>query len=90
MECCKSVGIYSSFPYNQDIKDFYEARGAKVRKERIYDVDCAFIEFDIPCPHLDLEKGCLIYNKRPNVCRKFPQEDSHLLEICELYKQGLL
>ena len=90
MECCKSVGVYSAFPYSNEIKEFYETRGAKVEKEKVYDTELAFITFDIPCLHLDSEKGCLIYSKRPKVCRQFPVNDSKLMEKCQLHIQGLL
>jgi Fe-S-cluster containining protein len=30
-----------------------------------------FMAFELPCQHLDDGKGCLIYEKRPFICRKF-------------------
>jgi Fe-S-cluster containining protein len=67
-KCCKQVGVYTD-PYiyemgEQDVIDFYEARGATVTKS---DAEL-FIVFDLPCPHLT-PKGCNIYPKRPKICR---------------------
>jgi len=84
--CCKSIGVYSLHSYNNTIKEFYEARGATVTKKIIHDKEVTYINFDIPCPHLDSERGCLIYDHRPKVCKNYPEEDNQLLEKCELHK----
>ena len=88
--CCKAVGVYSAHPYTEEIKEFYEARGAKVSQRTIYDELLTFVEFPFPCPNLDPIKGCLIYDSRPEVCKNYPEDNSQLLEECELHKQGLI
>jgi Fe-S-cluster containining protein len=67
-KCCEKVGVYTD-PYiyemsEQEVIDFYEARGATITKS---DAEL-FIVFDLPCPHLT-PQGCDIYPKRPKICR---------------------
>jgi Fe-S-cluster containining protein len=69
-KCCEKVGVYTD-PYiyemgEQDVIDFYKARGATVTKS---DSEL-FIVFDLPCPHLK-QDGCAIYKNRPEICRKY-------------------
>jgi Fe-S-cluster containining protein len=69
-KCCEKVGVYTD-PYiyemgEQDVIDFYQARGATVTKS---DGEL-FIVFDLPCPHLTAN-GCNIYLERPEICRKY-------------------
>lgn len=91
MECCKSIGVFSIHPFNEEVKEFYETRGAKVTPRPINpNMVVSFVEFDFPCPHLDKEKGCLIYDTRPNVCREYPMDGNQIMEKCELHKRGLL
>jgi Fe-S-cluster containining protein len=33
-----------------------------------------YMAFENPCQHIDSEKGCLIYEKRPFICRKFEKQ----------------
>jgi Fe-S-cluster containining protein len=69
--CCKSLGMYLD-PENyvspkEDVAGFYAARGFEV-----YEHGELFllIHPDFPCPNLT-EKGCKIYNKRPNICKEY-------------------
>ncbi len=88
--CCKTVGVYSAYPYTPDIKEFYEARGAKVSERTLHGETLTFIEFNLPCPNLDSVEGCLIYDYRPEVCKGYPEKGAPLLDGCELHKQGLI
>ena len=90
LECCKTVGVYSVHPYTPEIIEFYESRGAKVSQRTIYDELLTFVEFPFQCPNLDLTKGCLIYDNRPEVCKGYPEDGSPLLDSCELHKHGLI
>lgn len=89
-ECCKTVGVYSIYPYDKEVIEFYETRGAKVHKKSIGTEEITFIEFDLKCPHLDTEKGCLIYDHRPAVCRTFPNDKNQVIDKCELHIRGYL
>ncbi len=46
-------------------KVFYDAD-----KDKVYIIDY-FIDADV-CPFWDKEKGCLIYEKMPKICKEFP------------------
>ncbi len=90
-ECCKRVGVHSIYPYSKEIIDFYETRGAKVKKVTLENgLDIALIEFELRCPFLDDEKGCLIYVDRPSICRNYPEDESQMLENCQLRLHGLI
>lgn len=88
--CCKSIGVMSAHSPTKENKEFYEARGAKVTKRNINDYEYMFLEFNFPCPHLDSVKGCLIYDSRPAVCKTYPEDDSQILEHCELHNKGFV
>jgi len=94
--CCKELGIHTLYEYNDINKEFYEARGMKVSKYTFGRETFIFLDLDIPCPHLDDKKGCLIYKKRPENCKSFPLADftgpgkTFCEQKCELYKMGML
>jgi len=90
MKCCKTIGILTSYLYeDKEIREFYEARGAKVSEKAVgVGVDfekLIFLEFNFSCPNLDPEKGCKIYDTRPEICRRYPEDVSQLLDGCGLY-----
>jgi Fe-S-cluster containining protein len=84
--CCKSVGVYSASAYSEENKEFYEARGAKVSKRNIRNIEYMFLSFDFPCPNLDPVKGCLIYDTRPEACKAYPEDGSQILESKTKYE----
>jgi Fe-S-cluster containining protein len=69
-KCCMQVGVYTDTSIYEltesEVVHFYEARGATVSKSD----EELFIVFDLPCPHIT-PKGCAIYEKRPEICRKY-------------------
>lgn len=66
--CCKKIGIATLYPYDEYVTQFYEARGFKCMVGNNHTL---FLEKELPCPHLDEEHGCLIYDKRPQACREY-------------------
>lgn len=71
------------------VKEFWETRGLKFGKWSKEGKDYVFINLG-SCPKLDPEKGCLIYDKRPVICRIYPTKYHEVLPNCQLKLQGLL
>lgn len=72
--CCKQMLVH--FPAPRDFSRWgsvfrwMEARGVKRAPQ--YDTPYAFGGvIDMPCPHLQPDNRCGIYETRPTVCREF-------------------
>ncbi|HQF36497.1 MAG TPA: YkgJ family cysteine cluster protein [Candidatus Dojkabacteria bacterium] len=89
-ECCKTIAVQSIYQYCDEVIEFYETRGGRTKKFIFDDQELLLVEFDLKCPHLDDEKGCMIYDHRPKVCRDYPTDDIQLLKKCQLHIQGLI
>jgi len=72
--CCKYVALEIDVP--EDLEDFENIRWYVSHKNINVFVEDGewFIEFLTPCEHLDGNK-CLIYNKRPKICRKHNHDE---------------
>lgn len=81
-KCCEYVAVEIDEPETE--KDFDEVRWFLLHKNvRVFvdNDDDWYIEFLTPCEKLS-EKGCLIYEKRPEICRE------HSMENCEMLGEG--
>ncbi len=71
--CCKTT---SPVFYEKDIerasKSLRMKPGAFVEKYLMIDADKDYVLQKAPCPFLDGENYCLIYEDRPNACREYP------------------
>jgi Fe-S-cluster containining protein len=76
MKCCMSIG----FPFYKPgvgVIEFYKTRGAKIYRENR---DIYLIVIENKCPHLDLLRGCDIYETRPIACREFDGRRSNSIK----------
>jgi len=76
--CCKILVVEIEAPRTrddfQDIKWYLYHPGISV----YIDLDDAWnVQFDSQCKYLDENGKCLIYDKRPPVCRESAVEDCH-------------
>lgn len=75
-KCCKYVVLEIEAPEEED--DFENIKWY-VAHENInvftYDEKEWFIEFITPCRHLNEKNLCGIYEKRPNICKEYSQEE---------------
>jgi Fe-S-cluster containining protein len=71
--CCKTT---SPIFYEKDIERASQALKIKpgqfVEQYLIIDEDNDYVLLSSPCPFLDSENYCLIYESRPNACREYP------------------
>lgn len=70
-KCCKEVDVptyaHKTSTEIDKIKAFYEARGFTTYFDMY---GFLHVELYYPCPHIT-EKGCDIYENRPEVCRNY-------------------
>ncbi|MEJ1237575.1 YkgJ family cysteine cluster protein [Chryseolinea sp. T2] len=91
--CCKTT---SPIFYPTDIERIAKAMrvkpGAFVEKYLRIDEDNDFVLKSSPCPFLDGENYCSIYEDRPKACREYPHTDrKKMVQITELtYKNTLV
>jgi Fe-S-cluster containining protein len=86
LECCKWVGVLTAVPIDiPGIKEFYEARGAKIIKDPNLPVPLIVIKSE--CPHLT-SKGCDIYETRPQVCRDMDGSKTAFVKDFCLWNKG--
>lgn len=84
--CCKTT---SPIFYNRDIerlaKHFKIKPGDFIERYLKIDEDKDYVLKQAPCPFLDSENYCMVYDDRPNACREFPHTDrkriSQLLDL---------
>lgn len=75
-KCCKSVAIEIDTPQSieefEDIKWYVVHKNVNVYVNEDYEW---YVEFLTPCEFLDDGGKCIIYNKRPQICRNYSQEE---------------
>ena len=84
--CCKTT---SPIFYNRDIerlaKHFKIKPGDFIERYLKIDEDKDYVLRHAPCPFLDSENYCMVYDDRPNACREYPHTDrkriSQLLDL---------
>ncbi|HEU4718345.1 MAG TPA: YkgJ family cysteine cluster protein [Bacteroidia bacterium] len=74
--CCKTT---SPIFYQKDIgrvaQHLRMKPGAFIEKYLHIDEDGDYVLNSAPCPFLDAENYCLVYESRPNACREYPHTD---------------
>ena len=74
--CCKTI---SPVFHQKDIERVAKAvdlsPGNFIEKYLYMDEDGDFVLQSTPCPFLDSENYCVVYNDRPNACRGYPHTD---------------
>lgn len=68
--CCRYIAIQIDKPSTK--KDYDYIRWYLAHRDVNVFVDHErnwFVEFRTPCEFQDVDKKCMIYNKRPNICR---------------------
>ncbi len=74
--CCKYVAIEIDCPEN--LEDFEDIKWYVCHKSINVFVDEDnewYVEFITPCQYLDEKGWCTIYNKRPQICRDYNQDE---------------
>ncbi len=75
-ECCRYVAMEIDTP--ESLEDFEDIKWYVLHKNvNVYvDEDYVWhIEFITPCEFLGDDNKCLIYDKRPKICREYDQEE---------------
>jgi hypothetical protein len=91
--CCKTT---SPIFYPTDIERVAQALRMKpgdfIQKYLRIDEDKDYVLQQAPCPFLDSENYCSIYESRPKACREYPHTDrKKVVQIMELtYKNTLV
>jgi uncharacterized protein len=84
--CCKTT---SPIFYENDIerlaKSFRIKPGEFIDKYLRVDEDNDYVLKSSPCPFLDSENYCMVYENRPKACREYPHTDrKKIIQIMEL------
>ena len=75
-KCCRYVALEIDAP--ESLEEFEDIKWYVVHKNINVYVDEDYewhIEFLTPCEYLDEEGKCKIYDKRPQICREYSQEE---------------
>jgi len=75
-KCCKYVAIEIDTPETKE--DFENMRWYVAHKNIIVyvnDEDIWHIEFQTPCEKLGKDNKCQIYEKRPDICKQYSQDE---------------
>ena len=90
--CCKTT---SPIFYQNDIERVAKALRMKpgdfIEKYLRVDEDNDYVLKSAPCPFLDSENYCSVYNDRPKACREYPHTDrKKMVQITELTLKNTL
>jgi uncharacterized protein len=90
--CCKTT---SPIFYQNDIervaKSLRMKPGDFVEKYLRIDEDRDFVLKSSPCPFLDSDNYCMVYEDRPKACREYPHTDrKKMVQITELTLQNTM
>jgi Fe-S-cluster containining protein len=90
--CCKTT---SPIFYEKDIERAAKAvklkPGQFIEKYLRIDEDKDYVLQQAPCPFLDAENYCTIYESRPNACREYPHTNrKRMIQIMELTMKNTL
>lgn len=84
--CCKTI---SPSVYDSDVRRMAAALKIKtptfIDRYLIPDKDYDFVFNSTPCPFLDADKRCIIYEARPRACREYPHTNrKRMYQILDL------
>lgn len=90
--CCKTT---SPIFYQKDIERVAAALNMKpgdfIRKYLHMDEDGDFVLNSAPCPFLDAENHCLVYENRPTACREYPHTNrKKMYQVLDLTMRNTL
>lgn len=91
--CCKTTSpIFYEADVDRAAKALRMKPGDFVAKYLRIDEDKDYVLQSSPCPFLDAENYCSIYNDRPKACREYPHTDrKKMVQIMDLtYKNTLV
>jgi Fe-S-cluster containining protein len=78
--CCKGFSPRFKGP---DIKRICKVLGMKetafIAKYIVYDDEGDYVAVSTPCPFLETDNKCSIYEDRPSDCRRFPYTDEDII-----------
>ena len=78
LECCHVIAV-PTFLRGDRFKEFYTKRGFRVMMHQ----GLSLVVLRSTCPHLT-DKGCSIYEQRPQVCREYDgRKDPIMRYICK-------
>lgn len=86
--CCKTISPIIKTRDVEKIAKYLRLSTTQFIDKYLYlDEDEDYVFQSIPCPFLDNENYCMIYEYRPDACRGYPHTDTHktlkLLNIIE-------
>ncbi|CAN5435599.1 YkgJ family cysteine cluster protein [soil metagenome] len=74
--CCKTISpIFKQKDIERVAKAMRMAPGPFIEKYLFMDEDGDFVLNTAPCPFLDSQNYCIVYNDRPQACRGYPHTD---------------
>lgn len=90
--CCKTTSpIFYPTDIERIAKGMRMKPGAFVERYLRIDEDNDFVLKSSPCPFLDDENYCVIYEDRPKACREYPHTDrKKMVQITELTYRNTL
>lgn len=86
MECCKWLRFDCMAKDKRQatlMAEFYKTRGCDVKLNKISQMYTVIVNVPVKCPYLT-EKGCSIYENRPNACRNYDgRKDVMIADKCK-------
>jgi Fe-S-cluster containining protein len=74
--CCKTISpIFKQKDIERVAKAMRISPGPFIEKYLFMDEDGDFVLNTAPCPFLDSQNYCIVYNDRPQACRGYPHTD---------------
>jgi hypothetical protein len=88
--CCRSLGPLFTTPDIVRISSHLRMKeSAFVKEYLIVDEDEDFIFRSMPCPFLEDDDQCRIYDKRPRACVQYPHTDEKNIKLHKLAENAL-
>jgi Fe-S-cluster containining protein len=75
-DCCKTTGPLFTEKDIERISQYLRMKNSVFTEQYLYkDEDQDWVLKRLPCPFLDAENYCFIYEVRPKACREYPHTD---------------
>jgi Fe-S-cluster containining protein len=90
--CCKTTGPLFTEKDIERISRHLRMKSSSFVEQYLYkDEDNDWILKQLPCPFLDAENYCMIYEVRPKACREYPHTDrKNFYQINDLTLKNIL
>ncbi len=84
--CCKSISPIITGKDIEKIAKFLKVRPSMFTEKYLHiDDDKDYVFNDTPCPFLENDNYCSIYNVRPKACSEYPHTDRrHFIQLLDL------